>query len=407
MVTLLIVLVVLGAVAYRVTSPEERSGILEFGRQHLKPVTSHIERMQIATGPFRKALRQRTPWAVVTPTIIGVNVLIFVQILSAPGAASDIQTLVAWGGNLAPRTTNGEWWRLATAMFVHAGVLQFLANIAGLLQLGKMVERLVGPATFAFVYLFSGVFASIASLSDAPLAMHVGASGAIFGIYGLLLAITTWGLIQRNGLRIPLTAFQSLAVTANVFFLYTLATGGLLSAANLTGFMFGLACGLVLVKDIGVRKPAGREVGVAMATAAAIMIAVALPFRGIVDIRPDIAQVVAIEEQTSGPYKAAVDGFRKGRVEARALSDLINETIVPALHAAQARVESLDNVLEEHQPLVSDAQEYLRSREASWKLRAEGLRQGSIRTLREADKTERASLVTLQRLRARQGSPRT
>ena len=123
-----------------------------------------------------------------------------------------------------------------------------------------------------------------------------------------------------------------------------------------------------------------------MAAAALVMVAVAMPLRGVVDIGPQIAQVVAIEDQTIGPYRAAVDRYRKGRIKVQALTELINGTIMPQLHDARLRVEALDGVLVEHQPLVGSAAEYLRLREDSWRLRAEALRAGSTQALREADK---------------------
>jgi hypothetical protein len=139
-----------------------------------------------------------------------------------------------------------------------------------------------------------------------------------------------------------------------------------------------------------------------MAAAAIVVVAIAIPLRGQVDVGPQIAQVVEIEERTIRPYRAAVERYRKGRIQVQALTELINGTIMPQLHDARARVEALDGVLVEHQPLIADAQEYLRLREDSWRLRVDGLRAGSMQTLRKADSAERASLGALERLRHRQ-----
>ena len=79
-----------------------------------------------------------------TPALLFVNVTVFVLMLVGHGALDDRDTLVGWGANVASRTTNGEWWRLVTMMFVHAGPLHFIATVAGLVPLGLMVERLVG-----------------------------------------------------------------------------------------------------------------------------------------------------------------------------------------------------------------------------------------------------------------------
>ncbi len=74
-------------------------------------------------------------------------------------------------------------------MFVHTGLFQLLVNCAALVQLGLILERLVGHITFAAVYLAAGVLASLVSLSDYPMAISAGASGAIFGLYGLLAGL--------------------------------------------------------------------------------------------------------------------------------------------------------------------------------------------------------------------------
>ena len=70
-------------------------------------------------------------------------------------------------------------------------------NCAALVQLGLILERLVGHVTFAAVYVAAGVLASIVSLSDYPMAISGGASGAIFGLYGLLLASSAWTAVHR------------------------------------------------------------------------------------------------------------------------------------------------------------------------------------------------------------------
>ena len=68
----------------------------------------------------------------VTPALVALNVTVFLIILVGPGALADPQTLVGWGGNFGPRTTNGEWWRLVTATFVHSEMLPILVrNLEG------------------------------------------------------------------------------------------------------------------------------------------------------------------------------------------------------------------------------------------------------------------------------------
>ena len=112
---------------------------------------------------------------------------LFVWMAMAPGPIGSPETLVAWGGSIGPRTTNGEWWRLVTAPFVHTGFLALAANMIGLFQPARLLERLVGPLALVGVYVVAGMFATVVSLPRDPLGVTVGASGAVCGVYGLLL----------------------------------------------------------------------------------------------------------------------------------------------------------------------------------------------------------------------------
>jgi len=418
-------LIVLGGFAFYVMTPEERARLV----RALLAAIRHLKYTAIQRRPtreaFHDALRARTRWVLVTPALVALNATIFTFMLFGPGALSDPETLVGWGGNFGPRTTNGEWWRLVTTMFVHSGMLHLLANIAGLVQLGLILERLVGHLTFAAVYVAAGVFASLVSLSAAPVAVSVGAAGAIFGIYGLLLASSIWGMLHRSTVTIPLRAMKRLGPAAAVFILYSVATDGIESRAALAGLVTGCVAGLVLARGVSDRKPPARRVAAAMATTAVIAVALAFPLRRLADVRPEMERVVAVEDRTASAYKTGVDRFRSGRITAEALAQLIDRTIVPELHAAQARLKALDRVPHEHQPLVASAEEYLRLRDESWRLRAEGLHKAkgltrgeadrtrdenwrlraegqhraNMLTLGEADRTERASLEALQRIR--------
>ena len=102
------------------------------------------------------------------PVLVAVNVIVFLMMGWGSDPAAGPESLVAWGASFGPRTTNGEWWRLVASMFVHTGLFQLLVNCAALVQLGLILERLVGHITFAAVYVAAGVLASLVSLSDYP-----------------------------------------------------------------------------------------------------------------------------------------------------------------------------------------------------------------------------------------------
>jgi hypothetical protein len=286
-----------------------------------------------------------------------------------------------------------------TSMFVHPGLISLLVNIASLIQIGVILERLLGRLTFAAVYLAAGVFASLVSLTLFPMAVSSGAAGAIFGLYGLLLASSIWGLLHRSDVTIPLAAVKRLAPAAGLFILFNVAGDGVGATAGLTGLVAGIVCGLVLARGVSGGKPAARRVAVTMAAAVAIAVASAVVLRGVTDVRPEIERVVAVEDHTASVYRTAVERFRNGRITAAALGGMIDETIVPELHAADSRLKAVHGVPQEQQPLVADAEDYFRLRLESWRLRAEGLRKTNMLTPR-ADAREEPVSNASWRLRA-------
>ncbi len=393
--TFLVLLIVVAGVALSAMSAEERARLGRTVLAAIREARDVVAERRRQPEPFRDALRARTRWAIVTPALVALNMTIFVRMLFDSGALSDPGTLVVWGGSIGPRTTNGEWWRLVTSLFVHTGFLHLAANMLGLLQLGLLLERLVGRVALAAVYVSAGVFASLVRLSASPVDVSVGASGAIFGMYGLLLASAIWSLFHRSTVTIPLRTARRLIPAAAVFLLYN----GLQSRPDHVGFLVGFACGLVLARGISDRKPAVRRVAVAMGATAVIAIAAAVPLRGVTDARPEMARVVSVEDRTAGAYETARGRFTLGRITAEKLIELIDRTIMPELQEARARLKALDGVPDVHQPLVAHAEEYLRLRDESWRLRADGLRKLNLLTLRKADDSERAALQIMKKLR--------
>ncbi|MEO8035261.1 MAG: rhomboid family intramembrane serine protease [Acidobacteriota bacterium] len=111
------------------------------------------------------------------------------------GAVSDDMTLVHMGANIPGIFARGDYWRLLTAMFLHAGWLHVLSNCWALYQLGGLYEALFGRTRFLAIYFLTGIGASVASalrldyqfLAHNIAGSSVGASGAVFGILGAFI----------------------------------------------------------------------------------------------------------------------------------------------------------------------------------------------------------------------------
>ena len=115
--------------------------------------------------------------------------------------------------------------------------------------------------------------------------------------------------------------------------------------------------------------------------------------------RPELELLLALEQRTAAACDAAVLRFRNGRITTKSLAELIDGTILPEVHAARARVTALQRVPLAHKPLVTAANDYLKLRDESWRLRAVALTQANMRLLRQADQTERASLEAFAQLK--------
>lgn len=373
MILLIGLLIVVGFVVKSMT-PEDRERYVQTAISVANHVRREIMRPRPELEPYRAALRSRMPRVLATPALIALNTLVFAGLLFGAGSMSDGQTLLGWGANYGPITTNGGWWRLATAMFVNPGLFQMLLAMLCLWQAGSIVERLLGRFTICAVYVAGGVFGALLSISSRPLVVSYGASASIFALYGLLVAATLWTLAPPSDLTMPRLAAKRLAPAALLFFLFSLFNDGLTFGGDVAALAIGLAAGAVLGWGVSEETPQPQRLTTTFGMMAASAIAFAVPMRGITDARPEIARVVATEDKTVGAYKISVEAFRRGKLSAEAMAQLIDRTIMPELQAAETRLKALNRVPAEQQPLVANAEEYLRLRRESWRLRADGLR---------------------------------
>lgn len=125
---------------------------------------------------------------VITYILMAINLLVFL-VMSVTGLGfGHIRRvdLIAWGAIYEPLIKDGQWWRFLSSMFLHGGFFHLVSNLVGLLLGGVFLEPVIGKWKFSILYLFSGVFASLISLYWNQNIVSVGASGAIFGLYGFL-----------------------------------------------------------------------------------------------------------------------------------------------------------------------------------------------------------------------------
>ena len=177
----------------------------------------------------------------ITPLIIDANIAVFIlMVISGAGFFEpSSESLIAWGANYTPLTLGGQWWRLITNTFVHIGILHLLFNMYAFMFIGMLLEPILGKTKFAVAYLLTGILASLTSLWWHDITISAGASGAIFGMYGVFLAMLTTNFIEKNQRKPLLTSI-------GIFVVYNLAygaKGNIDNAAHVGGLVSGIVIG--------------------------------------------------------------------------------------------------------------------------------------------------------------------
>src|SRR5579884_1873823 len=183
----------------------------------------------------------------VTTALLAINLTVFVGMVVTGQKLIDFtpQACLQWGGNYGPWTLNGDWWRLITAGFVHGGLLHVAFNMWCLFSLGQLSERLFGRFQTFFIYLLTGVGGALLSIAHNPKNLEVGASGAIFGIAGAVLAGVKFGNLNISaGEKRSLVSSMIFFVSVNFILGAGLLGGNIDNFCHLGGFITGLLVGV-------------------------------------------------------------------------------------------------------------------------------------------------------------------
>ncbi|MEW9503054.1 rhomboid family intramembrane serine protease [Jeotgalibacillus marinus] len=138
--------------------------------------------------------------------------------------------------------STGEWWRLVTPIFAHADLWHLLFNTFSLVLFAPALERLLGHTQFIIVYLLTGIIANVATLFiQPPLYISVGASGAIFGLFGVYAAIL---FIFKE--RAPTELKQIMLPLLLISVIMTFFTANVNVTAHIAGLIAGFFIGLFI-----------------------------------------------------------------------------------------------------------------------------------------------------------------
>jgi rhomboid protease GluP len=163
------------------------------------------------------------------------------------------EDLIKWGADHSKYTTGGQWWRLITSAFMHAGAFHIAFNMWALLNVGSLMERLLGNFYFLVLYMACAVLSGLCSVWIDGAVASVGASGAIFGVFGALLSYLVF---QKKS--VPREIAKSISGSTLFFIGYNvmigLANKGISNAAHIGGLIAGLILGAFLARPLALES---------------------------------------------------------------------------------------------------------------------------------------------------------
>jgi len=141
---------------------------------------------------------------------------------------------------------DGEIWRLFSAMFLHGGAEHVFMNMLSLFLVGRSVEMIFSRVSYLSIYFISGIIGSLVSIYFHPITVGIGASGAIFGIFG---AVVGFALVHRHRMH---SEFKSFINSVGIVLLLNIGIGlafpNVDMSAHIGGMITGLIGGAVVAK---------------------------------------------------------------------------------------------------------------------------------------------------------------
>ena len=210
---------------------------------------------------FRAILKESTPRLFITPILVFVNIFVFLLMVlnGVSPVEPSIDDLIDWGASFGPWTVK-SYYPLLSSNYVHIGFVHLAFNMWFLGSLGFVAERLFSNWTFLMLYVLSGVGGSVCSLLWNPAIVSAGASGAIFGMAGGMIA---FGCLEQEAL--PRSVVKQWRTSLTFLVLYNLVRGaaetGVDNAGHVGGLVVGLSMGALLRRTLPFRAaaPFGRR----------------------------------------------------------------------------------------------------------------------------------------------------
>jgi rhomboid protease GluP len=286
------------------------------------------------------AERRAQPW--ITYVLIAANVAMFGVELAAGASAitPTPQQMIDLGGNFAPLTLHGEWWRIVSSMFLHYGAIHIGMNMICLYQ-ARVVEQLYGKLGYAAIYLVAGLLGGVASLARNTNAVSAGASGAVFGVFGAFGAF----LVLRKAAmdeEVWRKTTRQILTFVGINLVYGMSVPGIDMSAHIGGLIGGFAVGALLLA--GRSSEAQRTVRSVIATVAGIAITAGavLSLKPPSDVGGMIKELDRIEKATLPVFQSIATRFDEGKVDHAVLATELERDVIGPWKQLDAKMSTVD-----------------------------------------------------------------
>lgn len=232
--------------------PQQGATPRPLGQERDATNRSNLQRQVVRT----RFMLSQNP-GVFTYALIAINVVVFIiSAFLVPQETLDgqqISSLLISAGQINPLVMQGEVWRIFTAMFLHLSILHIGLNMLSLFFIGRVVEVLYGPIRYLTIYFLGGIAGGILFLLTSPGGFAVGASGAIFGVFG---ALGIFYIVNRRALG----SYGNGAIANWVFWVFLNLAFGFANSStigimdHIGGLIAGMLLGWLLLPRLGRRR---------------------------------------------------------------------------------------------------------------------------------------------------------
>ena len=289
--------------------------------------------------------------SIITPSIIWLNIAVFFLVgqFGVDIFSPKSNQLFHVGGMQKYHFLNGEYWRSISSMFLHGGLMHLGFNMFALLQIGTIAERLIGSTRYLVIYIICGIFGSLAMITFGGDNVGVGASGAIFGIFGLTYFMLKSPKIKGNRRQI-----ENLSKQLGFFILLNIVIGmsseGISNSAHMGGLISGAIMSFIYLYNypINIRKFAGNIV--------AITLTGIIAFSWINSINPELtstAKFLSLSPEDIETITTYENNYNNIVKPLKENNSTVDENTVEELNELKTQLDRLNKILDNHKEIFN------------------------------------------------------